>query len=57
MKIELNYREYVYVPCSTKFPKCDICKWKKVPVSYCTQFCRAKHILKKARIAPSIFHL
>ena len=57
MKAEVNYREYVYAPCSKEIPKCDSCACKELPIYYCAKFCRPGLIFKTTQIASSIFHL
>ena len=54
MKVEVNYREYVYASCSNKF-LCDSCAWKKLPIYYCVKFCRPGLIFKTTQIALSVF--
>ena len=57
MKIELNYREYIYAPICSNRVKCNTCAWKALPTYYCAKFCRPGYIFNITRIASSIFHL
>lgn len=57
MKIELNHREYIYVPTCSNHAKCDICAWKALPSHHCIRFCRKNYIFQTIRITPSVFHL
>ena len=57
MKMELNYREYIYAPYPKNIIKCSICAWKSLPTYYCAKFCRTGLIFRTTGIAPSVFHL
>ena len=57
MKIELNYKEYIYAPVCTNRLKCDVCAWQALPSHHCLKFCRKNYIFRTTRIVPSIFHL
>ena len=57
MRIELNHREYIYVPYPKNIIKCNICSWNYLPTYYCAKLCRTGYIFRTTRIAPSIFHL
>lgn len=57
MRIELNYKEYTYMPIYSTRPKCDTCVWQALPTHYCVRFCRKGYIFRAAKIVPSVFHL